>query len=245
MSNPITVKPRLFALTLLVVLTVPAIDWLLPSPIAAQEQLLRTLTVTGEGEEKIPTTLASVRLGVEVEGDDAQTVQEEVAQRSSNVVELLRNRQVEQLQTTGIQLRPNYRYNDGERQLQGYIGTNTVSCRLPTEQAGQVMDAAVEAGATRIDGISFTATDAAIANAQEEALRNATQAAREQAKVVLESLNLSSQEIITISINNATAPRPLPQRMAQPALESQDASETPVVGGEQTVRASVTLQIRY
>ncbi|NEO26114.1 MAG: SIMPL domain-containing protein [Kamptonema sp. SIO4C4] len=231
------IPPLVLALALLV--------WLFPWPVAAQEQLLRTLTVTGQGTKKIPTTLTSVRLGVEVQGDNAQTVQQEVARRSSAVVELLQARNVDQLQTTGIQLRPNYRYTDGEQQLQGYVGTNTVSFRLPTENAGTIMDAAVQAGATRIDGIEFTATDAAIEQAQQTALRQATQDAREQANVVLESLNLSPQEIVNISINNANAPRPLPYRMAQPALESQDASETPVVGGEQTVRASVTLQIRY
>lgn len=235
-----TLKPFALALSALCVVC-PTLTF---APEAqAQEQLLRTLTVTGQGTEKIPTSLTSVRLGVEVQGENAQTVQEEVARRSSAVVEFLRSRNVDQLETTGIRLQPNYEYNDGNRRLRGYIGTNNVSFQLPTEQAGEVMDAAVQAGASRIDGISFTATDSAIAAAQEVALRKATQDAQRQANVVLESLNLTRRDIVQISINGANTPTPPPIAFAREA--DQAAPSSPVIGGEQEVRASVTLQIRY
>ena len=38
------------------------------SPTQAQEKLLRTLTVTGEGVENIATSLAEVSLGIEING---------------------------------------------------------------------------------------------------------------------------------------------------------------------------------
>jgi|GEM_PF-2925210 len=41
------------------------------NPAIAQERLLRTLTVTGQGIERIPTTLTRVQLGVEVQGKTA------------------------------------------------------------------------------------------------------------------------------------------------------------------------------
>lgn len=209
-----------------------------------QERMLRTLTVTGESEEMIPATLTQVELGVEIRGETATGVQQEVARRTAAVVELLRSRDVEQLQTTGIRLQPLYDYEDNERRLLGYVGTNTVSFRINTEQAGEIIDAAVQAGATRIDSVSFTATDSAISAAQKEALREATQDAQQQADAVFSTLNLTGEEVVSIQVNGASAPPPPPVPVAEFRTEAADTT-TPVIGGEQTVRASVTLKISY
>ena len=216
--------------------------WL--NPAWAQEQVLRTLTVTGQGVERIPTTLTQVELGVEIQGKTATEVQQEVAKRTSAIVDFLRERQVEQLQTTGIRLMPNYQYNDNQRKLVGYIGTNTVSFRLPTEQVGMVLDEAVKAGASRIDGVSFTATPEAISAAQKEALRKATIDAQAMADVVLKSLSLTSKEIVSIQINGASAPPPRPIQVEQMS-RAKESVTTPIIGGEQIVQVSVTLQISY
>lgn len=208
--------------------------------------LLRTLTVTGKGSESIPATIAQVRLGVEVQGKTAAEVQQEVARRSSAVVELLRSRQVEKLQTTGISLNPTYTYTNNVQRLTGYTGSNIVSFRIDTQRVGTLLDEAVQAGATRIDGISFVASESAIAQAQQEAIREAIQEAQRQADTALSALNLTRREIIGIQINGAFAPPPRPYLMpaAAPRLEAGVAS-TPVIGGEQEVEASVTLQVRY
>jgi uncharacterized protein YggE len=210
----------------------------------AQERMLRTLTVTGHGMEMIPTTLTQVELGVEVQGKTAETVQQEAANRSSAVVSLLRSRNVEKLQTTGITLNPNYSYENNTQRLVGYIATNTVSFRVDTQRAGTIIDEAVKAGATRVNGVSFVAPDPAIAAAQKQALREATQDAQEQANAVLAALNFTAQEIVSIQVNGASAPPPRPV-MAFAKVRGGEAADTPVVGGEQQVDASVTLEIRY
>ena len=214
------------------------------SPAMAQEQVLRTLTVTGRGTERIPATLAEVRLGVEIQAKTAAEAQQEVAKRTSAVVDFLRSRQVARLKTDGIRLRPNYNFNDRQRRLIGYVGTNIVSFRLQTEQVGSLLDKVVAVGATRIDSVSFTATEEEIASAQKEALRKATTEAQQQADAVLESLNFDAKEIISIQINGASLPEPQILQRGQAALSAAEDS-TPVVGGEQAVSGSVTLQISY
>ena len=215
------------------------------NPVLAQEKLLRTLTVSGRGVERIPTTLTEVLLGVEVQGKTAQEVQQQVARRSSAVVALLRSRNVERLETTGISLNPVYSYNNNVQRLTGYSATNTVSFRLNTEQTGTLLDDAVKAGATRIDGISFVAAEPAIATAQQQALREATQDAQQQARTVLSTLELTPKEVVSIQVNAANPPQPpMPLYRREAAVAAQAAS-TPVVGGEQQVEASVTLQISY
>jgi uncharacterized protein len=216
------------------------------SPTLAQEKekLWRTLSVSGRGVETIPTTLAQVNLGVEIQGKTAQEVQQEAAQRSSAVVAFLKSQNVEKLQTTGIQLNPVYSYTNNVQRITGYAANNTVSFRIPTEKAGTLLDNAVKAGATQINGISFFANDEAIASAQKQALKKATQDAQQQADAVFSALGFKSKEVVSIQVNNASAPPPPPMLLRAEAAKVADAS-TPVVGGEQQVEASVTLQISY
>ncbi|HLO46829.1 MAG TPA: SIMPL domain-containing protein [Kamptonema sp.] len=213
-------------------------------PAMAQEQRLRTLTVTGRGIEAIPTTLTQVRLGVEVQGKTAAEVQQEAAKRSAAVVSLLRSRNVEKLETTGITLNPLYSYENNQQKLIGYVATNNVSFRINTQSAGTLLDDAVNAGATRIEGVSFVAVESAIASAQQQALREATQDAQTQADAVLSALNLKRGQVVSIQVNGASPPQPIFMPRFAAARNDKDAA-TPVVGGEQQVEASVTLQISY
>lgn len=213
------------------------------SPAMAQEEMLRTLMVTGEGVEMIPATKAKVQLGVEIQGETATEVQQQVANRTAAVVELLRQRDVEQLQTSSIRLNPTYDYSDDQRRLTGYTGTNIISFRVDAEQVGALLDEAVQAGATRIDSVNLTASKNAIASAREQALQEATQNALQQADAILSYLNFNREEIVGIQVNGASAP-PIPFAEAA-RLSAPGAAETPVIPGEQEVQASVTLQISY
>ncbi|KAM3095202.1 SIMPL domain-containing protein [Phormidesmis sp. 146-35] len=222
------------------------ISFTLASPAIAQEKLMRTLTVTGRGFEEIPTTLTQVRLGVEFQGKTAGEAQQSVARRSTSVVTLLKSRSVDKLETTGISLNPVYRYDNNTQTLVGYTATNSVSFRLPTEKAGTILDDAVSAGATRIEGVSFIATDDAIAAAQKQALRKATQDAQGQADSVLNALNFTRKEIVSIQVNGAFAPPPRPAEYGDFAARvSASKAPSPVIGGDQRVEGSVTLQISY
>lgn len=212
-------------------------------PALADEPLTRTITVTGQGIENIPTTITQVQLGVEAQGDTAAEVQQEVARRSAAVVELLRSRNVQRLQTTGISLSPVYNYTNNEQRIIGYSARNMVSFELDTERAGTLLDDAVKAGASRIDNVSFVASDEAIASARQQALREATEDAQTQAQAVLSTLGLTSREVVNIQVSGGPIPSPMPYFRAA-AMDQAEAS-TPVVGGEQQVQASVTLQIGY
>lgn len=228
----------------LTALTVGIMNTAAIAPVEAQEPLSRVLTVTGEGSESVPATLARVQLGVTAQGGNAETVQQQIAQRSSEVIELLKSQNVDKLQTTGIRLNPQYNYDGSRPRITGYNGSNTVSFQMPTDQVGTLLDDAISAGANQINSVSFIAEDTTIDDARDIALQEATADAQTQADAVLQSLNLSAQEIVGIQVNNAAAPAPIAAqaRLAQSSLEN---ASTPVEGGEQTINARVTLQIRY
>lgn len=207
--------------------------------------LPRTLTVSGKGDIAIPTTMTLVRLGVEIQGKTAQEVQQQVAKRSQAVVELLKSRKVDKLETTGISLNPNYSYKDGKQSINGYSGTNIVSFRINTEKSGTLLDDAIKAGATRIDGVSFIASDEAIAKAQQQAIQKASEAAKKQADAALSAFNLKQREVVSIQINAANPPQPRDYPSPGTMNRVSQSADTPVVPGEQKVEQSVTLQIRY
>ena len=230
-----------FCLAFLLSLILINTGLVMPSYADARE--LRTITVTGEGIENIATSQAIVRLGVEVQGKEAGKVQREVASRSDAVVKFLRSRQVEKLETTGISLQPNYDFSNNQRRLIGYIGANLISFQVDIAQAGSLIDEAVKVGATRIDGVSFTAGESAIAAAQRTALIKATEQAREQATIVLQALGLVPKETVSIQVGNTGNPVPIARSEA--VFRSADAASSPVIGGEQTLRAAVTLEISY
>jgi uncharacterized protein len=206
----------------------------------------RTLTASGRGIVTIPTTLSQIRLAIEVQAKTSINAQQEAARRSARVVAYLKTQQVDKLQTTGINLNPNYIYTNGSNpKIGGYTATNSISFQVPTERAGTLLDAAVKNGATRIDGVNFVAGEREIAAAQLQALKQATQDAERQADAVLTTLNLKRREVIGIQINSTSNPNPIPMPMRAMESAKDVAPPTPVIGGEQQVEAAVTLDIGY
>ena len=162
------------------------------------EEIRRTLSVSGRGKTKIAATLAQIKLAIEARGKIATEVQQEIARKSSAVVDLLRSLNIEQLKTLGIQLRTYHDYIDGVMKQIEHRGSNTITFSLPIDDAGVAIDEAIKAGANRVDGITFKATDEAIDAAKQEALRKATIDAKTKAETVLSTLNFTLKDIIYI-----------------------------------------------
>ncbi|MDJ0725568.1 MAG: SIMPL domain-containing protein [Prochloraceae cyanobacterium] len=237
MSGFIKLRPIIcISIIIYIILNIVAVN----SAFAA-EPISQTLTVTGTGIERIATTSTSISLGIEIQGKTATAVQKEIQSRASQLVNFLRSRRVENLETTGIRLQPNYKYDRGNRELIGYLGINNFSFTTETEAAGKLLDEAIKAGANRIDSLSFIASSDAIEAAKKQVLITAVNQAKAQAETVLKTLNLSSKEIINIQINPPSLPQPVSLRTE--SLRSDPS--TPVIGGQQEVKANVTLIIKY
>ena len=215
-------------------------------PEEEEKEPARTFLVTGTGDAIVPTSIAQIRLGIDTEGKTAEEVQQESARRSSAVVSLLKLQDVEKLRTTGIRFGPVYDPRSNRRRIIGYQASNTISFEVAIEKAGAILDEAVRVGATRIDGLSFTASDEEVAAASEEALVAATTNARRRADKVLAALGLSVQEIRSIKIGSP-APARVEFGFSQNAIAEADSitARTPIESQEQKISASVTLEIRY
>ena len=229
---------------------VPAIATIAPSAKAqdsaakyAEIKNERVLTVTGRGERSVKTTKARIQLGVNVEGKTAIAVQTEVARQANSIVSRLQGLNVEKLQTTSIQLNPKYVYENNRQRQEGFTGQTSVSFVVAIDQAGDVLDAAVNSGANLVEQISFIATDAELNAAKQFALQDAIKDAQTQSNTVLSALGFTPKTIKTISINDSAIAYPVAQQRMDMVAKS--ANSVPILGGEQKVEAVVTLQITY
>jgi uncharacterized protein len=211
----------------------------------------QTLVVTGRGLVDTPRNASRVSLGVQAQGATPESVQQEIADKANAVVKLLQgNAAVKNLQTSGINLNPTFKSEGGKQGISGYSGSNTVNFEIAPDKIGKLLDQAIGAGATKIDGVSLVADDAAIATAQQTAIARAAEDAQKQTESVLKALNLKQAKVVSIQINGAQVPmfqgpqdlQMLKQTVAIPTMA---AANTPVVAGLQRVEATVTLQVKY
>jgi uncharacterized protein len=216
----------------------------LPAAIAQEVRPARTLVVTGQGDRPVQTTKARIQLGVEVEAKTAQEVQVEIARKTNAIVAKLQELNVEKLQTTNITLNPKYVYENNRQRQVGFTGQTSVSFVTSLDKAGSTLDAAVNSGANRVDQISFIAPEDAIRAARNASLQDAVKDAQAQADAVLSTLNLKAQSVRTIQVNNTSPIQPVFTNQA--TLKTADAApSTPVIGGEQRVQTSVTVEFSY
>jgi uncharacterized protein len=212
----------------------------------ASTRLTQTLVVSGQGSVDIPRSIAKVSLGVQVQDTTSATVQQQIAKRSDAVVKLLKsNQSIKKLETTSVTLSPDYRTKDGKSEIDGYTGTMTVQFEIPPDKLGSLLDDAIKAGATRVEGLSLAATDTAIAEAQQRAIAAASQDAQAQAQAALSALGLKSQRIVSIQINRAQPPMPMADSALNQLAAPAAVKQLPVVAGQQRIEAAVTLQVRY
>ena len=207
------------------------------------EDTKNILQVSSRGEVTVPTSITTVELGIQIQAPTAAEVQQQVAEQTTNVVDVLENLEVQELQTTSVQLFPVYSFEDNTRTLTGFEARNTLSFELPNESAGNAIDAAVEAGANLVQNISFSASDEALQQARLQALNQAVEQAQTEAQTVFNTLGLVSQEIVGIEILQLEESNPIAQPLQFEAAMTRDT--TPIIGSPQTVQATDALDILY
>lgn len=209
---------------------------------------LPTLSVQGAGVVRVAPDVATVRLGISVEDTSASRVQEEASAVASAILDAVRSQGIpeSQVQTARLQLFPIYASRvPGENDAPGIIGyraSNTVTVRVEQlSQVGEVIDAALEAGANQLQGVGFGLDDDR--EAREDALRQAVEEARSKAEVMADALDVDLDGILSINEGGVFVQQPV-MPMMEARLAVQADNSTPVAPGEVEVRANVTIQYR-
>lgn len=203
------------------------------------------LTVIGVGTLRARPDQAVVTLGVETEGETLATALNENNRRASVVLATLKEQGIAEadIQTASFQIQIEEPRDPQTGRRAGppvyrVIHVYTVIFR-DLDRVGEGVDAAVAAGANRVDAITFR-----IGNPDRlaaEARRLAAEDAKARAQTLANALGAQLGRII--SVTETTLPQPVPLARASAFAE---AAAVPVVAGEQeiTVQIQVTWELR-
>jgi uncharacterized protein YggE len=211
-----------------------------PSPPAAPA-LPRTISVSGTGRAALPPDVATVTIGVVHSAKTVSAVRAEAAVAMNGVLNAIREAGISgrDIRTSGLSLGPSYEYSsEGGQKLVGYELRNTVVARLKDlDKVSGVIDGALGAGATSLEGLTFDVEDraAAEASAREGAVADALAKAAALARAAGATLG----PVISIAEGGAPAPSPRPMyRMAAMAADA-----TPVEAGDKEIVVTVDVTV--
>ena len=201
-----------------------------------------TIVVPGIGRVVVRPDVASLRLGVVVVRPTAGEARQAAAATMTAVVDALRAGGVEprDLRTSLVSLDAvrDYSSERGPR-VTGYQMSNAVEATVRTiDAAGGLIDVALEAGATSLDGLSFRLADPRDALA--EARRLAVADAHARAETLAGEAAVQVGRVVGITEGGFVAPGP-PMPMAELQMKSASDVATPVEAGTNELSVSVTV----
>jgi uncharacterized protein YggE len=188
--------------------------------------------------------VADIGAGVTIVAPTAVAAMQANADAMNAVIERIRALGIEpgNIQTTGINLAPQYDYDQTSRQqiFRGYQVSNRVSVTLrEIARVGEVLDALVAAGATDLSGPNWSVDDPTAARRQ--ARERAMQTARERALEYARHAGFADVRLLQVS---EAVPYDRPQPIARmAAMDVAEAASTPVEPGR--VETGVTVTVTY
>lgn len=202
-------------------------------------------TVRASGDATVDATPdeAEVTVGVTTTAADAAGAGEQNAQIVRRVTEALRGTIGKDgtLKTIGYSVEPQYQYGNGKPKLTGYRAVDTLRVRLEDiSLAGKVIDAALQAGATEVNGIVFKLRDES--KVMNQALKDAAEKAKASAQAIADALNVHVTGVMSAETGSEPTfqPRPLPM-MGRSVNGVQ--GETTVNPGTLEIHATVTVTL--
>ena len=160
-----------------------------------------TLRLWGDATVTVPPDRVEIDIAVTSRGNSAAGAASQNATASTNVLDELKKVVADAsstLKTVAYSVRPEYRYpREGAKpQIAAYVATNVIRVVSPhMDRAGAIVDAAITAGATRIQRLDFTLQNRETAYA--EALRQAAAHARTEADALASALGVKVFRVLT------------------------------------------------
>ena len=202
---------------------------------------LRTITVNGSGKTALTPDIAYVSIGVHTENKDAAEAVAANNSQTEKVLEALKSFNIDpkDIQTTNFSIYPRQNYDqDGKPTGITFVVDNTVYVILrDIEKIGDVLDAAVKAGANSISGIQFDVEN------KTEALSAARAAAVADAQAQAEELAQSAGvELGAVQSITSYSSYPVPIEQSQGGVMMDvAAASVPVSPGQMTLTVDVNM----
>ncbi len=213
----------------------------IPAPVASDSTLLN---ISAQAEARRVPDIATLSAGVVTQAVDGNTAMRENAVQMDKVMKAIKAAGIAErdIQTSGINLSPQYRYADNEApKITGYQASNTVSLKVrDIAKLGKVLDSLAAQGANQINGPSFEIDKPE--PVYDEARLAALEKAQARAQTYAKALGLQVRRIVSISEGSQGGFRPMPM-MAMAGRSNKMEMDTAVSPGETTV--SVNLDVVF
>jgi hypothetical protein len=205
-----------------------------PSKGGAANPSTTTITVSGNGTANATPDKASFDFGVTTNAATASEALSKNAEQANAIIDKLKSSGVDSadIQTSQVSLWPQTS-SDGTK-ITGYQASNTVTVTAPVGKSGDLVDAAVKAGANNVDGPNLSVSDESDAYAK--AMKDAVADAKSKAQAIASASGLTLGGIVHISDDGSSTPGPI---MYGALAEAKAAP--PIEAGSQQIQASVTV----
>ena len=209
------------------------------------EDQRNTITVSGNAELEVEPNQAEIYVRIETFNVKADDAKDENARISDKVMKALKKSGIknDDIESSSFNLNPRYDYdrNKGESILKGYTATNVLKVTTKdVDNAGKVIDVAVDNGANSIQSVNFGLTKETQKEMSGEALIRAAEVAKDKAESLAASLGINLGKVISVQESSFNF-IPFAAPVAEMAVAKADGIETQIVPGNVEVRGSVTM----
>lgn len=201
-----------------------------------------SIAVSGRGEHSVKPDQVTVQLAVNTRARTASRAGQDNADRMTAVRQALRGLGFPDSAITTSFYQIRFETMDPRSRDTAYVATNAV--RVTTKQlelASRIIDTALEAGATTVSGVFYSASDTK--DARQQALAAAVADARTQAEAVASAAGGRLGELLEMNAQQSM-PRPV-QYMQVRVAGATEGAATPVMPGMITVSATVNARWRF
>lgn len=202
----------------------------------------QTVTVSASGQAEAQPDKAVVRLAIEATADDPTVARQRVAQNATSMREALVGIGVDRdaIRTTGFniyedQVRP--REPEGRPRTTYRARHSFVVEVSRTDRVGEVIDTAIDNGATSVHGVRFTLSEETRRELRDDAIDEAMSDARAQADAMAAAGGLTVTGVHSARTGVSRGPRPV----AEYAAGGGGDGGTSIEAGDVTVTATVTV----
>jgi len=222
-----------------------------------------TVSTSGTATTEVRPDQLSVTVGVETNSTTAQEAVILNANLTTQLVEAVRGLGINenQIETSSYSLSPIYEYIvppqpcieiyppppgcETRQEIIGYRASNTVTVTLDVNaelNAGQVIDAAIGAGANRVDGIVFFISPDTQQQIRDTLIRDAIANARQRANIAAEALAMTISGVQSATLNPIDFPvYSVDLREGAAAQADSVSAPTPILPGQQEVSTTVSV----
>lgn len=233
-----TKKPFLVILMLIAMV-------LLVTGVHAAENSDRVIITSGSSEVKVTPDRAQVTVSVQTENADVKVAQSENADRMDAVIKAIKAVGIADadIRTSGYSIYPVYDDTSSifGRKVKTYRVINSVQVTIrDVTKTGEVIDAAVAAGANQVDSIMFMVSEELEQSLRNEVLGKAVRKARADADIVAAAAGVTITGVKEINVGSYYPPVYY-ENARSAGMDAKVASApTPVEPGQVTISAQIS-----